>query len=66
MDFFKALIPGAVLTFAVSMIFGAGRSKGGWLFIHHFYVQGHSFYWSWVLFVIATGLAWVLYAITPR
>ena len=28
MDFFKALIPGAALTFAVSMIIGAGRSKG--------------------------------------
>ena len=66
MDFFKALVPGATLTFVVSMAMGAGRSTGGWLQIHHYYIQGHGIYWSWVLFVIATGLAWMLFVITPK
>ena len=65
MDFFKALIPGAVLTFVVSLVMGAGHSTGGWLFVHHYYIQDHSLFWSWPLFVMATGLCWVLYAITP-
>ena len=66
MDFFKALIPGAILTFVVSMVMGAGHSKGGFLQIHHYFIQGHGIYWSWVLFVVATGLAWALYIITPK
>lgn len=66
MDFFKALIPGSLLTFVVSGIIGSAQSRGGWLAIQHVHVQDHSFYWSWVLFVIATGLSWVLYAITPK
>ena len=66
MDFFKALIPGAILTFVVSMVIGAGHSTGGFLQIHHYYIQGHGIYWSWVLFVVATGLAWALYTITPK
>ena len=66
MDFFKALIPGAILTFVVSMVMGAGHSTGGFLQIHHYYIQGHGIYWSWVLFVVATGLAWALYTITPK
>lgn len=66
MDFIKALIPGAILTFVVCAVMGAGGSKGAWLNITHHYVQGHGFYWSWVLFVVATGLSWVLIAITPK
>ena len=66
MDFFKALVPGAILTFVVSMVMGASHSTGGWLQIHHYYIQGHGIFWSWVLFVVATGLAWILYIITPK
>ncbi len=66
MDFFKALLPGAILTFVVSMVMGASHSTGGWLKIQHYYIQGHGLYWSWVLFVIATGIAWALYVITPK
>ena len=66
MNFFKALVPGAILTFVISMVMGAGHSTGGWLQIHHYYIQGHGIYWSWVLFVIASGLAWVLFVITPK
>jgi len=66
MDFVKALIPGSILTFVVSAVMGAGHTKGGWLNIQHFYIQGHGLYWSWVLFAVATGLAWILYTITPK
>ena len=66
MDFFKALVPGAILTFVVSMVMGASHTTGGCLKIQHYYIQGHSLYWSWVLFVIATGIAWALYVITPK
>ena len=66
MAFFKALIPGAILTFVVSMLMGRAHSTGGWLQIHHYFIQDHGFYWSWVLFVIGTGLAWMIMAITPK
>ncbi len=66
MDFFKALIPGGLLTFAVSAILGKNHSRGGWLSIEHIYIDGHGFYWSWILFVVATGLAWIMFAITPK
>ena len=66
MDFFKALIPGAILTFVVSMIMGAGHSTGGWLQIRHYFIMDHGIYWSWVLFAIGTGLSWMLLIITPK
>ena len=66
MDFVKALIPGAILTWVVCAIMGAGHSTGGWLTIQHYYIQGHSLYWSWVLFAIGTGLTWMIIAITPK
>ena len=65
-DFFKALIPGTILTFVVCSLMGAGGSKGAWLNIEHYYIQGHSIYWSWIMFAIGTGLSWVLIAITPK
>lgn len=66
MDFLKALIPGSLLTFVVSALIGKGGSRGGWLSIQHFYIEGHGIYWSWILFAIATILAWILIAITPK
>jgi len=66
MDFVKALIPGSILTFVVCAVMGAGHTKGGWLNIQHYYIQSHGIYWSWTMFAIATGLAWILYAITPK
>lgn len=66
MDFFKALIPGAILTFVVSTLMGRAHSTGGWLQIHHYFIQEQGFYWSWVLFAIGTGLAWMIMIITPK
>ncbi|MFM5918368.1 MAG: hypothetical protein ACKOOL_12670 [Novosphingobium sp.] len=66
MDFFKALIPGTILTFVVCMIMGAGHSTGGFLNIRHYFILDHGFYWSWILFTASTGLSWVLMIITPK
>ena len=66
MDFFKALIPGAILTFVICWVMGAGHSTGGWLMIKHYYFGTHAIYWSWILFAIGTGLAWMIMAITPK
>lgn len=57
---FKALIPGAVLTGIVSLLIGSGGSTGGILNIFHFAVQHHQVYWSWPLFLAATGLSWAI------
>jgi hypothetical protein len=66
MDFVKALVPGSLLTFVISMILGSNHSKGAWLNIFRVAIEGHTFYWSWPLFALATGLAWILLAITPK
>ena len=66
MDFFKALVPGTLLTLIVCGILGSNHVRGSYLNIFHQTVQGHSFYWSWPLFIAATGLAWALYAMSPR
>jgi hypothetical protein len=58
--FLKALILGGVLSFVVSAAIGHAGSTGGIANIHHFVIQGFGFYWSWVLFVAATGLAFVI------
>ncbi|MGN6356101.1 MAG: hypothetical protein ACTHLU_01315 [Novosphingobium sp.] len=57
---FKALIPGALLTWIVSTLISSGGSSGGILNIIHFTVQHHQMYWSWPLFLAATGLAWAI------
>lgn len=61
MSFIKALIPGFLLTWIVSGIIGSNGSRGGMAAIEHTYIQGHGFYWSWPLFLVATGLAWALF-----
>jgi len=59
--FFKALIPGCLLTFIISLVVGSNGSRGAWLSIDYVTIESVSFYWSWPLFLIATGLAWALF-----
>ncbi|MDE2620713.1 MAG: hypothetical protein KGL54_11180 [Sphingomonadales bacterium] len=66
MDFFKGLVPGTILTLVVCGILGSARSTGGYLHISHEMIHGVGFYWSWVLFVAASGLCWALFAMTPK
>jgi hypothetical protein len=54
----KALIPGTILTFVVSIIIGSAGSSAGYLKIHSVSLGGNDFYWSWPLFLAATGVSW--------
>jgi len=58
---FKALLPGAILTWIVSYIIGSNDSTGGFLDIFATTVSGHELYWSWPLFIAGTGLAWAIF-----
>ena len=61
MDFVKALVPGSLLAFVISMILGSNHSKGAWLNIFRFAIDTHAFYWSWPLFVASTGISWAIF-----
>ena len=61
MSFFKALIPGFLLTWIVSGVIGSNGSQAGILAIQHSFIEGHAFYWSWPLFLAGTGLSWALF-----
>jgi len=60
-SFFKGLIPGLILTFVVSLVMGSNGTSGAWLQIHLVNIEGIEFYWSWPLFVIATGVSWGIF-----
>lgn len=62
MAFIKALVPGFLLTWVVSMIIGSNGSRGGIMAIQHSYIEGYNFYWSWPLFIAGTALAWAIFA----
>ena len=64
MAFLKALIPAFLLTWIVSGLIGSNGSTGGMLTIRHIWFGQHSFYWSWPLFLAATGLAWAMFWMT--
>lgn len=60
---FKALPFGIFLTLIVALFMGSGGTSGGFLHIFQvdvFYPEYYldfSFYWSWMLFLAGTGLA---------
>jgi hypothetical protein len=62
----KAIPLGILLTVIVCLFMGSGGSSGGVLNVHRYHIDisqiGVDFrmYWSWVLFVASTGLAWAL------
>jgi hypothetical protein len=61
MPFFKALLPGTAGTFVLSLILGSQHTKAGWLNVERLTVESFSFHWSWPLFIILTGLAWLIF-----
>lgn len=61
MSLVKALIPGIILTFVVSLIIGSNHGKAGFLNIFHTHIQGYDVYWSWPLFFISTAIAWGIF-----
>jgi hypothetical protein len=60
--FLKGTFAGAILGFVVSEIIGRLGSTGGILHVLHFEVDGARLYWSWALFVAASGLGWAMFA----
>jgi hypothetical protein len=59
--FLKALVLGIFLALLVSLFIGSGGSSGGLLHIFPVTVEGFSFYWSWALFLIGTGLSFGIF-----
>ena len=54
----KALPFGAILTYVVALLIGSQGSKGAQLEIFRTAVYHYDLWWSWPLFLAATGLAW--------
>jgi hypothetical protein len=59
--FLKAVALGIFLALIVSLFIGSGGSDGGMLNVRAVTVQGYQLYWSWALFLIGTGLSFVLF-----
>ena len=60
MEFFKAVPLGGILTWVLAVVIGSQGSRGGQLAIHQMPVHTFEVWWSWPLFLAATGLAWGL------
>ena len=62
---FKAIPFGIILTLLVALFMGSGGTSGGMLNIFEVQVDAldgllnFDFYWSWMLFLAGTGLAFV-------
>jgi hypothetical protein len=59
--FLKAVVIGAIFSFVLSALIGYAGGTGGVANIHHFVIEGFGFRWSWVLFLVGTGLAFVIF-----
>ncbi|MXO61363.1 hypothetical protein GRI89_17610 [Altererythrobacter salegens] len=62
-DLLKSIVLGAALSFIVSLFIGSGGGTGGILNVRHFHIEGVGFYWSWMLFVVGTGLSFGISAL---
>jgi hypothetical protein len=56
-ELIKSIVLGAVLAFIVSLFIGSGGSTGGILNVRHYVINDVGIYWSWMLFLIGTGLS---------
>ncbi len=62
----KAIPLGLGLALLVCLFIGSGGSSGGFLHIRHVNINiaelslNFWMYWSWVMFLIGTGLAWAI------
>ncbi|MCJ2181693.1 hypothetical protein MTR62_03070 [Novosphingobium sp. 1949] len=66
MAFIKALFPGFILTWLVAGVLGSQGVRGGILQLHEATIDTHPFFWSWPLFLLGTGLAWAMFALTSE
>lgn len=56
----KAALLGTILTLIGAGIFGYAETTAGFLNVHRLPIIDYRIYWSWVLFIGFTGLAWAL------
>lgn len=56
----KAIPLGIGLALIVSLFIGSGGSHGGFLNVRHYVIEDVGFYWSWVTFLLGTGLSFSL------
>ena len=62
--FYKAIIPGALFAWILSMVLMNGGTTGGALYVHKMTIGDISFAWSWLAFVGGTALTWfILYSL---
>lgn len=63
---FKAIPLGIFLTVIVCLFMGSGGTSGGFLHIRSYDIAipqialQFDMYWSWVMFLIGTGLSWAI------
>ncbi len=57
---YKALVPGALFSWIVSMVLRNGGTTGGVLNVHVLHIQQMAFPWSWMLFIGGTALSWFI------
>ena len=60
MDLLKALMLGAVLSATVGLVIGSQGTSAGPLAIQIVSLADAKLYWSWPVFLSASGLAWGL------
>ena len=57
---FKAVILGAVMTWAVALVLGTQGSSGGPLAVHTITLIEYKMHWSWSLFMASSAFFWIL------
>ena len=58
--FLKALVLGLIFSLVISAVVGHAGGTGGIINVRHVEIESFRFYWSWMLFVGGTGLAFVI------
>ena len=58
----KGSLAGIILAFVLAEIVGRLGSTGGMLRVFEFHLHGIALYWSWPIFVAATGLSTAIFA----
>lgn len=60
MDLLKAMGASAILTLCIALVIGSQGTSGGSLAIYAITLDDFRFFWSWPLFIWASGLGWGL------
>lgn len=60
MDLLKAMGWSAILTLSVALVIGSQGTSAGPLNIYAITFDDFRFFWSWPVFVCASGLGWAL------